>query len=283
MDSSIAFAALLAARIGIFRDAARERAYGANQGHVLAVTGVRREAAIARAVGVVAISHGGHQAHLRRGLSDKICPSTRGLISFGVAGGLDPELPRGATILADEVVGADGRRWQADPAWRDALRKLLPDAISGAVAAADGPVTTPVAKAALRASTSAAVVDNESEATAEFAARHGLPFVVLRVVLDDCATSLPDAALVALTSTGGTSLARILASLLANPRQMPDLIGCGRDAAHAFGVLARQRRLLGTAFGRRDCMDDRADSVETSYDSMPDFSNQVSASLSASP
>jgi adenosylhomocysteine nucleosidase len=202
------------------------KAPAASHPHILAITGLRREASIASASRVIAIAHGGHQPSLRKGLAAAIGPHTRGLISFGVAGGIDPSVKRGATIIADEVIGAG-----------------------------DEPVVTPREKAELLARTGARIVDNESAATAEFAAAHGLPFVVLRVVLDDADTALPPAALVALTKTGGTNFARIAASMLKNPRQHPALIRCGRDAAAAFAELGRQRLRLGHDFGHADRCD----------------------------
>jgi hopanoid-associated phosphorylase len=231
------------------------KAPAASHPHILAITGLRREASIASASRVIAIAHGGHQPSLRKGLAAAIGPHTRGLISFGVAGGIDPSVKRGATIIADEVIGAGARRWSTNRAWRDEISALLPDAIVGSVAAADEPVVTPREKAELLARTGARIVDNESAATAEFAAAHGLPFVVLRVVLDDADTALPPAALVALTKTGGTNFARIAASMLKNPRQHPALIRCGRDAAAAFAELGRQRLRLGHDFGHADRCD----------------------------
>jgi hopanoid-associated phosphorylase len=230
----------------------RKRPQGISRPHFLAITGLRREASIASDPNVIAIAHGGHQVALRRGLAAAISPWTRGLVSFGVAGGLHPSLKRGATIVADEVIGVGLRRWETDRAWTDEIRALLPDALAGAVAAANEPVVTVTSKAALQARTGAQIVDNESAATAEFAAAHGLPFVVVRVVLDDAATALPPAALVALTQSGGTNFARVAASLLANPRQNPALIRCGRDAAVAFAELGRQRKRLGDNFGRTE-------------------------------
>ena len=48
-----------------------------------------------------------------------------GLVSFGVAGGLDPALGAGTILLPREIVTADGARFAADTAWREALAAAL--------------------------------------------------------------------------------------------------------------------------------------------------------------
>ena len=44
-----------------------------------------------------------------------------GLVSFGLAGGLAPELRPGDLVLPETVQAPDGRSLPTDPAWRDNL------------------------------------------------------------------------------------------------------------------------------------------------------------------
>ena len=94
------------------------RAVSAGPGFILTVSGLAREAAIAAGPGVRALAAGGPR--LPALIEAAIADGAAGILSFGIAGGLDPTLPPGTAILAAAVV-AGGERWAADPAWRDRL------------------------------------------------------------------------------------------------------------------------------------------------------------------
>jgi adenosylhomocysteine nucleosidase len=217
---------------------------------VIAVTGLLREARIASRLGATAIAHGGHEGALRRGLAAAIGPHTRGLLSFGIAGSIHPDLRGGATVIADEVIGADMTRWETNNKWRAALRERVPDAIVGSVAAES--CLRCSSKEKLFAQTGALIVDQESVVTAQFAAERGLPFAVFRVILDDADTALPPAAKAGLSATGRIDFFRLVSSLFTHPFQARGLVALGRDSVIAFAVLERQSALLGPSLDHPD-------------------------------
>lgn len=88
--------------------------------------------------------------------------------------------------------------------------------------------------------TGASAVDLESGAVARVARRLGLPFAVLRAICDPAERSLPPAALIALNETGRIQILQVLASVAANPAQLPMLIALARDAAAARQALIRR-------------------------------------------
>ena len=163
-----------------------------------------------------------------------------GLISFGLAGGLDPALAAGA-ILVPSVVLLDADRWEADPA----LMARLGGPTSGTLYGGGQVVATPKAKAALHAHTGAVAVDLESAAVAAVARQHGLPFAALRAVCDVAGRDLPQAALVALDAAGRIGMLRVGAAVLAHPWQIPALIGLAGDAARARHALVTRVQALG--------------------------------------
>lgn len=162
------------------------------------------------------------------------------LLSFGLAGGLAPLLQPGDLLLPGRVLAADGE-WLADPALQTRLGGATPGALWGGGAV----LATAAAKAALHRSSGAAAVDLESAAVARVAARHGLPFVVLRAVCDPAGRDLPRAALVALDSAGRIGPLRVLAAALANPRELSALMVLGADAARARRALLGRVQTLG--------------------------------------
>ena len=215
----------------------------------LAVTGLAREARIAAGEGVVTLCCGGSPSRLRALLETWDGPLPGAVVSFGIAGGLDPALRAGQAVVATGVA-SEGRVLDADPALAAVLlRRMGAEAVPGRLAAAEAALLDPAAKAALRGATGAAAVDLESGPAAAYAARRGLPFAAIRVVCDPAGRRLPALALTALKPDGGVDLAAVLGGLLREPGQLPALISAGRDSRLAFQTLSRLRRLLGHGLG----------------------------------
>ena len=88
-----------------------------------------------------------------------------GIISFGCAGGLDPELASGDCVVATSVLTPDGVI-ATDPDWSRVLLDRLPGARPGLLAGTDAPLATAAAKAALWRDAGAVAVDMETHAAA---------------------------------------------------------------------------------------------------------------------
>jgi len=84
-----------------------------------------------------------------------------GVLSLGLAGGLDPVLQVGSAVLADAVLLPDGSRIHTDADWRRGLAAVLGTrVVIGAIAGQNTVAATARAKAALRAATGAVAADN---------------------------------------------------------------------------------------------------------------------------
>jgi hopanoid-associated phosphorylase len=215
---------------------------------VVAVCGLAFEAAIARGAGVVAIHGPGAAAiqRLERVLAD--AHAVRGILSFGIAGGLDPGLPPGACVLADAVVNGE-ERFAVDEGWLLSLKASLPGAMVGAIAGVSSAAADASAKALLRQRSGACAVDMESHLAALAARRHGLPFAALRIVADPAHRGIPACALAALREDGGTALVPLLRALASNPAELPLLAALAADAFTARLRLQSARAAAGHAFG----------------------------------
>ena len=167
---------------------------------LLVVCGLKTEAAIAAGKGVTTVCGGGDQRRLAADLA-RLAPMVSGIISFGVAGGLDPRLQPGDLRVGEGIVTADGRCYPVDAGWVSRLSANLgvPAAL---LAAVDNPLADVTGKAALRAATGAATVDMESHLAARAAQDAGVPFAALRAahrggifgaVLVAAASGRPDA------------------------------------------------------------------------------------------
>jgi hopanoid-associated phosphorylase len=175
-------------------------------------------------------------------------PSTiRGVISFGVAGGLDPSLKSGDVVVATEVMAGDAR-WLAGLALNEELiasvalgRRRI---VRGGLAGVEQVMAARSMKAALRSETGAAAVDMESHIAADYAARAGLPFAALRVISDPADRALPALATAAIKPNGNIDLRRVLSGLARNPTALRALVATGIDFNRALRSLRGCRGFL---------------------------------------
>ena len=214
---------------------------------VLVVTGLRREAKLASGDGRLVVTGGGRSDLLRARLREIDPESLRAVISFGVAGALDPALAVGDVVLATSVSGGS-RRVATDkalaPRWAQELGRTAVAYRQARLVGVDAPVLDAAAKSRLHAESGAAAVDMESHVAAEYAAARGLPFGVLRVVSDSASHTLPPVAGRAMRPDGSVDVLAVMAGLARDPAQLAPLLATARDAGRAFRILGRVRGLL---------------------------------------
>jgi adenosylhomocysteine nucleosidase len=216
------------------------------------VTGLRSEAGcVPPAADRHIVSTGGDAERARQAASALIEQGARGLLSFGLAGGLGQELHPGDLLLPEVVVLPRGAHVATDPAWRARLEARLlrsgPTVRGGLLAGSDRLLTSAEDKRRLREATGAIAVDMESHAVAEAARQAGLPFVVIRAVADPAGQALPDAAGRALGPDGRVRPLAIARSLLGRPHDLPALLALWRQSARAHAGLRRVALLAGAA------------------------------------
>ena len=163
------------------------------------VVGLAAEARLARPLGLSVAIGGGTDAGAEAAAARLIRGGATGLISFGLAGGLDPALRPGAIVVPRAII-TDGRTIATDLALSAALGGPTPHMVLGADTIAADAET----KRRLRAETGAEAIDLESGAVARMADAHGLPCAAIRVVCDPAERTLPPAALAALNASGAT-------------------------------------------------------------------------------
>src|SRR5262245_26532811 len=214
---------------------------------VVAVSGLAFEASIAAGTGVRVVKASDRRV-LLAALREAVASGSQGIASFGVAGGLDPDLAAGHCVIAATVL-TDKGRFMTSRRWSQRLMQAFPGARGGAIVSVDGPVASPAEKQALHRDTGALAVDTESDLAARVAAVHGLPFVAIRIIVDPVHRPLPPAALVSTHDDGQLDLGSILASLARRPGQLPDLVRLAYDARAARSALVEGRRRLGSHLG----------------------------------
>jgi adenosylhomocysteine nucleosidase len=219
---------------------------------VIIVVGLAFEARIAAGPGVHVICSGDGRnlaARLKAAILEsrtmvRGCP---GVISFGVAGGLAPDLHPGTCVVGSAVVsGSD--QMPTSPEWSRKLLKTIPDSVSGMLLGVPKPVAHPDEKRALYLQTGAIAVDMESHIVASVALAHDVPVAAIRVITDPAKRALPVSAVAAMRPNGTTDIGAMLRSVFRQPRQLPALLQTALDARAARATLVRGRHLLGPAF-----------------------------------
>jgi adenosylhomocysteine nucleosidase len=212
------------------------------------VVGMQAEARMARRLGFRIAVGGGTRNGAEVAARQLVAEGALALVSFGLAGGLQPPLLSGKILVPREVLLRTGERYPTDPGLSARLGGVTPHAVLGG----DHIIAEPKDKRLLWKLTGAAAVDLESGAVAKVATEFGLPFAVLRVICDPATQLLPEAAMGALDQGGKLSLVALLGSVARHPLQIADLF---RLAGHAFvarAALAKHVRKLRISPGKTD-------------------------------
>ena len=212
---------------------------------LLIVVGLKQEARLAGHGGAATLCSGGDVGLLAERLARLDLSGVAGVVSFGLAGGLDPEFRPGDLMLARSIAAPPASH-KTDPALTDALAEAVKTAglrvSDGVFAGVDQAILTAEDKAALRRLTGAVACDMESHVAARFAASRNIPFAALRAISDPAGRALPKLAAQALTPGGGVHYGRVAMGLARAPRDLGALLEAGRDSAVAFATLKRAGR-----------------------------------------
>ena len=152
------------------------------------------------------------------------------LVSWGLAGGLDPDLEAGAVCVPREVIAADGSRLSTARSWQESLSSSVPFGRrvgNDALLTTEYALETPADKSAARRATGACAVDMESSAVAQVAAAHGVPFIAVRVIVDTARDGIPPTVAGA-SRAGKLRTGRLILGLLRSPLEIAALLRLAR-------------------------------------------------------
>lgn len=224
---------------------------------IIAVVGMASEAAlVGTRPGLVTVIGAGNADSLASKLEVAIGAGAGGIISTGICGALAPQLQVGEMVIGVSVCREGETVIHCDQAWANRLFRALKDGPKplgfpvsfGNFVSTVTPVATVGQREAIRASTAADAVDQESWVAATAAKAHAIPFVAMRVVLDRYDFDLPPAALLPFTPSGGNDIEAILGSVMGNPFQIAALIRLMGWSEIAMGNLSVALATLGGDF-----------------------------------
>lgn len=202
------------------------------EGHLLALSGTGPERAKILA-----------EALIRQGV--------RGLVSWGCAAALAPDIRQGQLILAEKVLDEQGVPYPVHRDWRQTLSQTLGtlEPSGGTLLASARVIADPEEKMRLHEATGALALDMESGALARLASEAQLPFLVIRSVSDEARMALPRPVLGAMSDDGEVRLLALFGGLAREPRSLPGLIRLGQGFQSAMKTLKISRALLAADLG----------------------------------
>lgn len=188
----------------------------------------------------------------RDALQFLLAPGCKGIVSFGVAGALHPEMKVGDLVVGIKVQTDGDRCFYSHRNWRDAIHKVCNTQVqawdafvySSSVIRGD----TPADRARLLANYNAWAVDDESWAVAQTASAKCLPFAVIRVISDTYDQTIPSAAMVPAHVDGSSNIPAILSSIEQEPIQLIQLAKIAYQFETAIKVLKKVYKILGPTF-----------------------------------
>ncbi len=150
-----------------------------------------------------------------------------GLVSIGFCGALDTAIATGSIILPDAIITADNERFDTDAGWISAVAGKMagfPLVTENAIYCATEIIETRAGKQATRSQCGACAVDMESAGIAQAATRFNIPFIAVRIVLDEGTDTLPEATRDAVHSDGNLNVGGLLRGLASRPQDVGGLI-----------------------------------------------------------
>jgi adenosylhomocysteine nucleosidase len=217
---------------------------GQLRGRALCTCGLAAEAKIARAAGFPVVIGAGDRDRTAALVAEAAAQADC-LVSFGIAGGLAPELEAGVVVVSGEVV-FERCRCTVEPAYRRQVTEFARSigAVEGPVLGAGRVLATQIEKQLAWGTTGALAVDLESAIVSRIATALGIPFIVLRTIADTARRDLPPVALIPLRRDGKPDISRILAAVARRPSQLPAVIELALETRMALSALVGPARAL---------------------------------------
>lgn len=165
------------------------------------------------------------------------------LISWGTAGAIQTELQAGDLLIPGSVRTSDGSELETCTAARDLLKELLQ---GNAVTVHDGSllevkdvINTIADKQALASNTGAVAVDMESGEMGRIAEARGIPFLVIRTIVDEAGQAIPEAVTRTIDECGNVRILGLAKELFFKPALIMTLFQLSRAMHMACKTLEK--------------------------------------------
>ncbi|HYA12815.1 MAG TPA: hypothetical protein VEF33_00585 [Syntrophales bacterium] len=171
------------------------------------------------------------------------------LVSWGFASGLLPGVSTGSLILPEGIVALDQSIYHVDPVWHERLCSLLEAYVRlyrGTLAESAVVLSVSAEKTAFFHRTGAMATDMESASIAAAAKEAGVPYMVIRAIMDEVKMVIPRSVLNSIDEFGQVHPLRLISCLVRRPVEITNIIHLGRNFHTARATLTTVVRHAGS-------------------------------------
>ncbi|CAH9017816.1 purine phosphorylase [Candidatus Nitrosacidococcus sp. I8] len=173
-----------------------------------------------------------------------VAAGAKALISWGVAGGLAPHIKSGTLLLPKQIRVTEDEIYHTDHEWRQRIINRLDSRLTFSIDALHHTEITlgcPETKNLIYHQTQCVATDMESAPIASVAAKAGIPFLVIRSVVDPAHMALPNSILSTVNMEGNIRKLALLANLLKCPK---DILKLWQLATHFHAARTTLRTVV---------------------------------------
>ncbi|MFV2061204.1 MAG: hypothetical protein ACC653_11025 [Gammaproteobacteria bacterium] len=175
------------------------------------------------------------------------------LLSFGTAGGLNPDCSAGDVIIANSCIDTDGKTVVIDKNWQQRIISVLSQVkslniINAPICESALVVANVLDKKKLFESNNAAAVDMESTILAKIAHQNHIPFMSLRVIVDPADMAIPLTVMNNMDQNGNVAITKLMMGLITKPGDILSLIYLAKNFTKARKAMMECKKILGVDF-----------------------------------
>ena len=163
------------------------------------------------------------------------------LMSWGVAGALDPSLASGDLIIANSIISND-KTYKTATKWQNQLLVFCSEknykVLNADIFSSKDVCATIEDKKELFEKNKAIAVDMESAAIAEKALNHNLDFITIRSIADKADMAIPEAVLKHTDKLGNPEILKFIGSCISKPAQIKELLKLASSYKKALETLS---------------------------------------------
>lgn len=187
------------------------------------VTGINSEAKILESSNAIVFCSNMMPRNVVSGTKKLISQGADLIISFGLAGALDPGLKSGSIIISTQVLTPSYKKISCNPSLGIKifnLKKSKSGVYFRPIVGSNYPITSATEKKKIFKNSKAAAVDMETHIAAQIAQKQRVPFLAIRSICDTANQNLPDFVATIIKNQKKLNILQVLRLIVSRPSEL---------------------------------------------------------------